>query len=266
MRARRPGANLLYLADQAHVPYGERTAAEILRLLRVNLTILERCGVEAIVMGCNTTCAVAAETGWPPASVPIFDVIEAGAEAVRRTGLARIAVIATGATVRSGAYERAVERAAPAVVVQMLAAPALVPFVESGRAATPEARAAVAAVCAEIRGTVEAVVYGCTHFPLLDGAFAAALGNGVLRIDPAQAQAERVAVTPAAAEAGGRTTYLTTGDPTAFRREIISLLGPLGAQDAVLSALDQAEEAEKDRYRREAEKAAGKDLQGRMSA
>lgn len=238
VRARYPRADLTYLADQAHVPYGDRDPAEILRLLRGNLATLERCGVDAIVMGCNTTCAIASAAGWPAANVPIFDLIAAGAQAVRDAGVARVAVVATVATVRSAAYARAIARVAPATLVQSVAAPALVPLVERGAAESAEAAVAVAAACAEIDGAVDAIVYGCTHFPLLDRAFAAVAGTGTLRIDPACAQAYAVAAHFGAREErnGGRTTYLTTGDPVAFRRGLVAATGPLAALDTVGAA------------------------------
>ncbi|MDQ2857741.1 MAG: aspartate/glutamate racemase family protein, partial [Candidatus Eremiobacteraeota bacterium] len=104
VRRRLPLEDIVYLADQAHVPYGERSEDELARLLASNVGFLEHAGAGAIVMGCNTSCAVAAKRGWPPASVPIFDLIVAAAGAVRACGARRVGVIATTATARSGAY------------------------------------------------------------------------------------------------------------------------------------------------------------------
>ena len=65
VRARLLSEDIVYLADQAHVPYGDRTVAELHSYLVDNIAYLEACGVDAIVMGCNTSCAVAAREGWP---------------------------------------------------------------------------------------------------------------------------------------------------------------------------------------------------------
>ncbi|MBD5654764.1 MAG: aspartate/glutamate racemase family protein, partial [Candidatus Eremiobacteraeota bacterium] len=79
VRARLPNEDIVYLADQAHVPYGDRNEDDLVQLLAHNVAILESDGVDVIVMGCNTTCAVAAVRGWPAARVPILDLIAAAA-------------------------------------------------------------------------------------------------------------------------------------------------------------------------------------------
>ncbi len=65
VRERMPSADIVFFADQANVPYGDRTHADLLELLQANLTRLDARGVDAIVMGCNTSCAVAERYGWP---------------------------------------------------------------------------------------------------------------------------------------------------------------------------------------------------------
>ena len=71
-------ADVLYLADQAHVPYGDRSPAELQALLAANLRFLEEAGVDAIAAGCNTSCAIARRFGWPRTRVPVFDIIARG--------------------------------------------------------------------------------------------------------------------------------------------------------------------------------------------
>jgi glutamate racemase len=216
--------DVVYFADQAHVPYGDRTDAELYALLGENFGILDAHGVDALVMACNTSCAVAARSGgFPPARGPVLDLIANAAAALHGTTARRIAVVATTATVRSGAYRRAIRAAAPGVEVREIAAPALVPLVERGAADSLEARAAVGELCAVVGDGVDALVYGCTHYPLLDAHFAAALGPDVARIDPALAQAAAAAalVADLALPAGtGATVYLTNGDLAAFERNV----------------------------------------------
>ncbi len=118
---------------------------ELARLLAHNVAYLEARGVDAIVMGCNTSCAIAASRGWPPARVPILDLIDAAADAVMR--LAARAGSASSAPRRRSARAptaRDSPRATPAIDVQEVAAPALVPLVESGVLSGPLARDAVA--------------------------------------------------------------------------------------------------------------------------
>ena len=133
VRERMPSVDVLFFADQAHVPYGDRTHAELLELLRANLARLEDDGVDAIVMACNTSCAVAERYGWPPTRAPIVDLIESAAIAVSKEGFSRIGVVATAATVGAGSYGRTIRARIPGVDVVEVAAPALVPLVEAGK-------------------------------------------------------------------------------------------------------------------------------------
>jgi glutamate racemase len=236
VRALLPRQDVVYLADQDHVPYGDRSHAELRGFLRDNVAFLEERGVDAIVMGCNTSCAIAARYGWPPARARILDLIDAAADVVAVSGARRVGIVATTATAESGAYGDAIRRRAPAIEVQEIGAPALVPLVEAGILDGPAARDAVAAACARLAGPIDAAVLACTHFPLLDAHFEAVLGDEVLRIDPAVAQADRAAafVKHRGGERGtGRTLYVTTGELEPFRRAIVATLGPMGPDDAV---------------------------------
>jgi glutamate racemase len=228
VRARLPLEDIVYLADQAHVPYGERTTDDLVRLLAANVAYLEEAGVDVIAMGCNTSCAVAAQRGWPLARVPILDLIEAAADDVARSGAVRIGILATTATARSGAYGNAIRMRNVNAHVQEYAAPRLVPLVEAGIRAGPVARLAVAEACAQFTLPLDALVLACTHYPLLDAHFTALFGDAVRRIDPARAQAERAVRTVRArgGERGtGRTTYVTTGDLATFETAVLALSG-----------------------------------------
>ncbi len=226
MRARLPLEDIVYLADQAHVPYGERSTSDLARLLAANVAYLEEAGADAIVMGCNTSCAVAAQRGWPRARVPILDLIAAAADDVVGTGATRVGVLATSATARSGAYGNAIRARAHGTEVQEYAAPKLVPLVEAGTLTGPLALQAVAEACAQFEVPLDAFVLACTHYPLLDAHFAAVLGPRVRRIDPALAQSDRALryVRARGGERGtGRTTYVTTGDLATFRTAVLAL-------------------------------------------
>jgi len=216
--------DVVYFADQAHVPYGDRSDANLYALLEQNFALLDTCRVDAVVMACNSSCAVAArQGGFPRSRFPVLDLIDNAAAALRDTRFARIAVFATAATVRSGAYRRAIAAQAPQVEVVEIAAPALVPLVEQGLAATAQGRDAVRAICRALPPGVDAVLYGCTHYPLLDAHFAGALGPRIVRIDPALAQAaSAAALVRTLALPGGNsvTHYLTTGDLAAFESSV----------------------------------------------
>jgi glutamate racemase len=236
VRALLPLEDLTYLADQAHVPYGDRSDDELAELLAQNVAYLESAGADAIVMGCNTSCAVASRRGWPKASIPILDLIDAAARTVAHSGARRIGIIATAATARSGAYGRAFRALEPRLDVQEVAAPKLVPLVESGLLRGPIVRRAVAESLAPFELPLDALVLACTHYPLLDAEFAAVLGGAVARIDPALAQADAAvafAHARGAARGSGRTHFATTGPAEPYRAAIESILGPLGPADTL---------------------------------
>ena len=223
LRAGGVSQDAVYFADQAHVPYGDRTDAQIQGYHRENFATLAGLGVELLVMGCNSSCAVGQRLGWPKTSFPILDLIESAGRSFAGTGFRRVAVIATPTTVRSGAYGRAIRAAVPGAEVVEVAAPLLVPLVERGAAESDEAGEAVHEIVAQLPAGLDAVVYGCTHYPLLDRWFAYALDERVVRLDPAEAQAAAARQWIDAARisaGGGRTLYFTTGDAAAFERGV----------------------------------------------
>jgi glutamate racemase len=239
LRAAGIDQDIVYFADQAHLPYGDKTDAEIAGFLRDNLEVLAERRVDAVITACNTTCAVAGRIGWPETTFPILDLIATAGRSFSGTPHRRIAVVATVATVRSGAYGRAIHAAAPQAEVYEVAAPRLVPLVEQGLAASPVAREAVAEVVAQLPRGVDAVVYGCSHYPLLDRWFAAALESDITRIDPAVAQAAasvqliaRLGLPPGVST----TVYYTNGEPHAFETAIRDWTGDATGRVSALVA------------------------------
>jgi len=220
-----PKADLVFFADQAHVPYGDRTHEDLLRLLRTNLAWLDAQGVEAIAMACNTSCAIAERYGWPAARATVLDLIDSAATAVQRGGWKKVGVVATAATVGAGSYGRTLRARIPGVDVVEVPAPALVPLVEAGKIAGDEPRDAVAHVCDNLPTDLEAVIFGCTHYPVLADHFIAALGTEIAFIDPATVQAERAAALLGdRANGRGTTRYITNGDLAAFRQNVIRIM------------------------------------------
>lgn len=226
-----PKHDILYFADQAHVPYGDRTPAQLLGLMRHNVTWLDQAGVDIIVPACNTSCAMALEFGWPATRATIVDLIESAAIAVERSGFRRIGVLATTATARTGAYRRRILERVPFAQVVEIGAPALAPLVEAGKLHGAEPAQAVAQACASLR-EVDAVVLGCTHYPLLAAHFEAYFGPYVHLIDPAAVQAVRASELVSSLQIStgqGRVEYITNGDLERFRANIEALGGDVPA-------------------------------------
>lgn len=201
-----PNESFVYFGDTARVPYGDREPAEIRRLARQDARFLRAQGIKALVIACNTITATAMEqlTADNP-DIPVVGVIApAAAQAVRATATGKIGVMGTSATVRSGAYERAVKALLPAGEVTAVACPRLVPLIESGHTAAgdgllmPVLRAYLAPLRA---AAVDTVVLGCTHYPLIERAVGQILGPEVRLVDSGAASIG--AALAALADAGG---------------------------------------------------------------
>jgi glutamate racemase len=227
LRDRLPRADVLYFADQAHVPYGDREPEELYALLSANLAWMDDRGVVAIAVGCNTSCAIAQRYGWPSTRAPVIDLIDSAATEVQRAGYRRLGVVATAATVRAGSYGRTLRSAVAGIEVWEVAAPALVPLVEAGDSAGARARDAVAAVCAELPSDLDAVIYGCTHYPLLEKHFRSALGERVALVDPAAMQADRAELflrQTGEPDEAGIIDYVTSSDVEPFRANVSQIM------------------------------------------
>jgi len=188
LRSRSPRTDVVYFADTANVPYGDRPLEEVAALgVRISERLVAAHDPCMIVIASGTTCAAFDRCGWPDAGVPLVGVIEAGARsAVRATRTGSIGVIATAGTIAAGSFERALRALKPDVRVTNVPAPALVPIVEAGESASERAQLAVAVACGPlIAGACDAVILGCTHFPHLRRWFEAALGQSVALVDPA---------------------------------------------------------------------------------
>ena len=183
-----PWESFVYLGDTKNAPYGDRSREELVKLSRQNVRFLRRQGVKALLVACNTSTANSMDAiREENPDLPVIGVIEpAAAAAVSVTETGRIGVLATAATVRSGAYEAAIRQIAPEAAVTAVACPKLVPLVESGHTdpADPALAAAAEEYAAPLREAgADAVVLGCTHYPIVRRAIRAALGPHVALVD-----------------------------------------------------------------------------------
>lgn len=191
-----PHEDIVYLGDTARVPYGTKGADTIRRYSMGCAKYLLRDRVKAIVIACNTASAVAPELLRAAYDVPVFSVIDPGAEAaVRASRSGRIGVLATQGTVASGAYPRAVSTVSTRAETFAFAAPLLVPLAEEGWLEGEVPQLAVRKYLAPLRlHDVDVLVLGCTHYPLLLPLFErearALLGPAVTVVDSAEATAE----------------------------------------------------------------------------
>lgn len=229
LRAERPTEPIFYVGDTARVPYGTKAPGTIRRYAGEIGGFLESAGARAILVACNTASALALSSLQESLEVPVFGVIEPGARAAAAaTRNGRIGVVATRATISSGAYQTALSAANPEVRVFARAAPLWVPLVEEGHLEDEIARAAAHLYLDEIlEKGIDTLLLGCTHYPLLAPTLRRAAGSGVRIVDSASALvatlADRLGPPPDGPAATPR--FWATDDPESFRLGAERFLG-----------------------------------------
>jgi len=214
-----PGEPLLYVADSAHAPYGDRDAAFIDARVSAIADFLVARGAKAIVVACNTATGVAVDGLRQRLALPVVAIEPAVKPAALATRTGRIGVLATSRTLASERFKGLVTTHASGVDVLEEACPGLVECVEAGDFDTPATRELVKGYVAPLRDAgVDVIVLGCTHFPFLEPVIREIAGPGVTIIDPSAAVARELArrLDQAGLSAGqtrGGETFLTTGDP-----------------------------------------------------
>ncbi len=192
---RLPRESTVYLGDTARVPYGTKSREVVTRYSLNNAHFLARAEIKALVVACNTASSVALEALAAELPVPVVGVIQPGAEtAAKATRSGKIGVIGTHGTIGSGAYQAAIERLRPRATVLTRACPLFVPLAEEGWTDGAVVEAVARTYLDELgRSGIDALVLGCTHYPLLRGAIASVMGPGVALVDSASATADAVA-------------------------------------------------------------------------
>lgn len=240
LRAQLPAEDILYFADQAHVPYGPRGLAEVRGFSEEIARYLVAHGAKLIVIPCNTASAAAlASIRELFPHIPIVGMEPAVKPAAEHTESGVVGVLATETTFEGELYASVVERFAQDVTVLQSACRGLVAEIEAGRANGPEARRILTeALQPMLAQGMDTVVLGCTHYPFAFDTIRDIVGPNVRLVDPAPAVARRVESLlaeggQAAAGADGVTQYLTSGDPAAMQQRIRELLGEEAAVEGV---------------------------------
>ena len=207
-----PSERILYVGDTARVPYGPKSPETVRRYSREIGGFLVSEGVKAVVVACNTATAHALQALRDELPVPVIGVVEPGARAaVAASPAHRIGVIGTTGTIASGAYERAIRALLPDATVISRACPLFVPLVEEGWTEHDVTRrVAEEYLVPLLDADIDAVVLGCTHYPLLKGPIGHVL-EGVRLIDSAEQTAAEVRCLLA------REQLLRTGEPPSHR-------------------------------------------------
>lgn len=240
IRRELPREALLYVADSAYAPYGERSEVEVAARAQAIARHLVEAGVKSLVIACNTATAAAAAALRARYSLPIVAMEPAVKPAATMTRTGIVGVLATRRTVSSERLARLRDVYGRDVSILARAATGLVERIEAGDLDGPATRALVEQHVAPLREAgVDVLVLGCTHFPLIRATIEAAAGPAVRVIEPAPAVARELRRRLEAArlidgDGVPHTRVLTTG-PIARMRELLAMLGET---DLVAEAVD----------------------------
>ena len=236
--AKMPHEATVFIGDNAHIPYGDKSKAEIIALTKQSVNFLISKNVKLIIFACNTATAVAMKAIQKEIEPQIIGVIQSGAvAAANATKNKNIAVVATKMTVGLHAYQKEIQVRDPEITVNEIAAPQIVPLIENN-AGHQAYMAALKKILLPINNLgVDTLVLGCTHYPIIRSEFAQCVKPAVQIIDPADQVAQYTynimkrdqMFTDSSAK--GKHEYYTTGDVKMFDE-----LGKIVLQDENFSA------------------------------
>jgi glutamate racemase len=227
-----PLEDFLYVADQAHVPYGARPLAEVRLYCFGIVEFLLRRESKLIVAACNTASAAALQTlrkAYP--KIPFVGMEPAIKPAAEQSRRGVIGVIATPATFQGELFDSVVHRFARGVKVLTHTCPGLVEKIEAGETEGEALEEMLRGQLAPLlQAGIDGLVLGCTHYPFAARALQNVVGPGVKIIDPAPAVARQTVRLLGqhglgAAGGPGRVTFFTSGSPESFARVGRELIG-----------------------------------------
>lgn len=234
-----PAEDLLYVADTAYCPYGDRPLEEVrVRALAVG-RYLEQAGSKVLVAACNTASGAALERLREVLSLPVVGLEPAVKTGVAVTRNGKVGVMATAGTLRSERFARLVRTHGRGVEVIAQPCPGLADLIEEGHLEGAVLSARLDELTRPLaEAGVDTVVLGCTHYAFVQGPLARALGTGVELVDSAPAIARRTDHLLrqgglAAASRAGALRVLTTGDPGKVAPVVERLWGGPVAVDPV---------------------------------
>ena len=189
-----PHENIVYFGDTARVPYGPKSPQVVREYAAQDVDFLLSKDVKMVVIACNTVSSVALDVVQKHAKMPVVGVIQPGAAAaVNATKKKRVGVIGTRATVNSNAYTHAIRQMNGEVQVFSQECPLFVPLAEEGWVDHKVTEMVAKEYLFPLKQEkIDTLILGCTHYPILKGAIAAAVDGNVMLIDSGEATAVEV--------------------------------------------------------------------------
>lgn len=182
-----PGENIVYFGDTARVPYGSRSEEVLLKYARQDMRFLRSFDLKAIVIACGTVSTTCLATLQAENDIPLIGVVEPSCrKAAALEKHEKVGLIATAASIRSGAYEKTLAAMDDSICVRGKACPLFVPLVENGRVQRGDVVVETVArdYLRELKDWgAEALILGCTHYPLLTEVIGDYMGENVVLIN-----------------------------------------------------------------------------------
>ena len=225
-----PNENIIYFADSGRAPYGDRSFDELRRIARQDLDFALSRGAKAVLVACGTISSVAADV-LDAYQIPAMGVLKSTVDAVSRLDVEKIGIIATPASIRSGAFEREIKKACPGRMVMAAGCQSFAPLIEQGHLARSDELIAgsVREYLAPMkRENVDVIVLGCTHYGIIADAIADYMGGGTQLLEASRCAAQSMQSRLAELRIegfGAKTEYYTSGDPAEFERLSSVFLG-----------------------------------------
>ncbi len=182
-----PNTSFIYLADTARLPYGEKTSDEIIQIAEEISSWFSNQSIDAFLVACNTTNAIALDVIKNKLNVPVFDLIESSTLSIKES---RVGVLATPSTVKTKAYTKVILNFSPTTLVIEQSCPEFVPMIEMDKINLNRIRdVAIGYLEPLLSQKIESVILGCSHYPLITPLLTQLLPPSVKVIDPAKALA-----------------------------------------------------------------------------
>ncbi len=220
-----PEESTIFIGDNANMPYGNKSKEEIINLTRHSVKFLLSKDVKLIIIACNTATAVAMPTMQKEVKQQIIGVVQSGSlAAARATENKNVAVVATPVTINSHAYQKEINYRDPKIKVTELAAPKLAPLVEAMEDYETNLKVVKESLEPLKNKNFDTLVLGCTHYPIIQKEFEAALPDDISIVDPADQVAQYTFNVMqrdnlfAASGSVAKHEYYTTGNVSSFEK------------------------------------------------
>ncbi|MFH1825892.1 MAG: glutamate racemase [bacterium] len=240
-----PHEDVIYLGDTARVPFGGRSADEIIQINREIIPFLIKKGAKLIIMACGTSSAIAYPVIKDEYPVEIINLIDPGSQAaVSASQSGQIGLIATVATVNSAAYQNKIHELREKAQVHATGCPLFVPLIEGGHIEDEQTKKVAKEYLKPLLAkAIDTLILGCTHYPHLCKVLDSVTGREVKFIDPAEeavADTKKLlkkAGTLKKTNTPGRYEYFVTGSTQQFEELGSRLLGRpiVGVKQVTLS-------------------------------